>query len=97
MTKHGSPRTRAAPTAPATTAAAAQTISPEILAVIASAVAVTVGPRARVAAGRVDLADDDLGAEGGGDRLGEKTHAAEQGLPRGFVEQQLLGCHSDSP
>ncbi|PTX99054.1 hypothetical protein [Opitutus sp. ER46] len=39
-----------APSAPATTAAAAQTISPEILAVIASAVAVTVGPRARVAA-----------------------------------------------
>ena len=35
------------------------------------------------------------GAEGGLDGVRELLDAAEQGLPRGFVERELFGCHSN--
>ena len=34
-----------------------------------------------------------LGAERGGDGAGELAHAAEQGLPGGFIKKQLFSCH----
>jgi len=38
-----------------------------------------------------------LGAERGRDGLGEFGHAAQDGHARGFIEEELFGCHSSMP